>query len=238
MAAFTFQRYEMKYCLSEEQYRNLLPVIEARMEPDAHCREGRFYSIYNVYFDTEDEAIIRASLRRPCHKEKLRLRSYLSPVPKGGIVYLEMKKKTAGIVHKRRAEMTIEDAEKFLSTGEFTRTESYIRTQVLEEIRFFMRTHAVKPAVYICYRRRAFFDPKDSNFRVTFDDEIRACRENASLKGTHLSEDILPGNRYLMEIKTSGAVPKWLAESLSENHIFRTHFSKYGTEYLRRNNAC
>ena len=34
-----------------------------------------------------------------------------------------------------------------------------------------------------------------------------------------------------MEIKTSGAIPLWLTRFLSENKIYKTSFSKYGTAY-------
>ena len=38
-------------------------------------------------------------------------------------------------------------------------------------------------------------------------------------------------NQYLMEIKTAGAMPLWLASTLSENGIYPTSFSKYGRAY-------
>ena len=34
-----------------------------------------------------------------------------------------------------------------------------------------------------------------------------------------------------MEIKTSGAIPLWLTRFLSENKIYKTSLSKYGTAY-------
>lgn len=34
-----------------------------------------------------------------------------------------------------------------------------------------------------------------------------------------------------MEIKTAKAIPLWMTALLSENHIFKTSFSKYGNAY-------
>ena len=34
-----------------------------------------------------------------------------------------------------------------------------------------------------------------------------------------------------MEIKCSGAIPIWMVRALSEEQIYRTSFSKYGTAY-------
>ena len=35
----------------------------------------------------------------------------------------------------------------------------------------------------------------------------------------------------LMEIKCSGGIPLWMVKVLSENKIYKTSFSKYGTAY-------
>ena len=34
-----------------------------------------------------------------------------------------------------------------------------------------------------------------------------------------------------MEIKCSGGIPLWMVDVLSEEHIYKTSFSKYGTAY-------
>ena len=45
------------------------------MEMDAFCKDGKFYSINNIYFDTENNDLIRTSIDKPAYKEKLSLRS-------------------------------------------------------------------------------------------------------------------------------------------------------------------
>lgn len=34
-----------------------------------------------------------------------------------------------------------------------------------------------------------------------------------------------------MEVKTAGSLPLWMARALSEQGLFKTSFSKYGTAY-------
>ena len=41
----------------------------------------------------------------------------------------------------------------------------------------------------------------------------------------------VPSGRYIMEIKTSGAMPLWLAEALNALKIYPRTFSKYGNVY-------
>ena len=75
----TFARKEIKFLLTEQQYQDFLPLLEHYMNPDKFCVGGKEYGIYNVYYDTPDDFLIRESLEKPDYKEKIRLRSYLSP---------------------------------------------------------------------------------------------------------------------------------------------------------------
>ena len=92
-----FKRYEKKYLLTQAQYEAMLAGMADCMVPDEHPR----YSISNVYYDTPDYALIRASLEKPVYKEKLRLRSYGVPGSRD-TVFVELKKKYDGVVYKRR----------------------------------------------------------------------------------------------------------------------------------------
>ncbi|MBP5582054.1 MAG: VTC domain-containing protein, partial [Ruminococcus sp.] len=79
MAINTFARKEIKFLLDMEQYNALAEEIHKYMEPDKYCVGGKEYGIYNIYYDTPDDFLIRESLSKPYYKEKLRLRSYYSP---------------------------------------------------------------------------------------------------------------------------------------------------------------
>lgn len=238
MAITAFKRYELKFLLDSHQYRAIMPAILEHMKPDAYCTDGRDYRIYNIYYDTDDSRIIRSSLDKPYHKEKLRLRSYTSPTPPDGEVFLEIKKKTGGIVHKRRASMTLREACRFVETGEPPGTSDYMNAQILREIAFFMQQNPIHPAAYIAYRRKAFFGKTDKNFRITFDYDVRTRRQNICLDKDCSGEELLEEDHYLMEIKISDSVPLWLAGLMAREGIYRTSFSKYGTEYARSKNIC
>ena len=75
MAIKSFQRYEKKFIISDYQYRLLIPRLLEFMEPDRYCKDGETYSIYNIYYDTDNDDVIRHSISKPFYKEKLRLRS-------------------------------------------------------------------------------------------------------------------------------------------------------------------
>ena len=93
MAIKTFKRYEKKYILSKEQYNLLIPRLLEYMNLDEHCIGGNNYQIYNIYYDTDHDDVIRHSISKPYYKEKLRLRSYYTPKNPSDKVFLEIKKK-------------------------------------------------------------------------------------------------------------------------------------------------
>lgn len=92
-----FERYEKKYTLTPAQLRVMLTGMKAHMVPDQYGK----YTICNIYYDTPDWRLIRASLEKPVYKEKLRVRSYGVAAPEGK-AFVEIKKKFDGVVYKRR----------------------------------------------------------------------------------------------------------------------------------------
>lgn len=229
MAINTFKRNELKFLLSDEQYNALLPIIHRYMNPDAFCVGGKEYGIYNIYYDTQDNYLIRTSLEKPYYKEKIRLRSYYSPAGADDKVFLEIKKKIGGIVTKRRASMTLSEAENFLTNGvRPPESSKFIQNQVIDELVSFLNIYHVYPAQYISYQRSAFFGKDDKDFRLTFDRKITARRYDLTLSSQSYGSQIIGQNQHLMEVKIIGAMPLWLARSLSDLKIYKTSFSKYG----------
>lgn len=233
MSIATFKRYELKFLLNKDQFESVVPMLQLYMKPDKYCQNGKTYSIHNIYYDTEDSYLIRTSLSKPNYKEKLRLRSYEATTSLDSKVFLELKKKTGGIVHKRRATMTLQEAYEFIKFGKKPMTDGYINQQVTNEIEYFLSCNKVNPAAYISYSRMAFFGKEDKNFRITFDSNIKTRRSRLYLESDNNGSQLLEKGQYLMEVKISGSAPIWLTEILSELKIYKTSFSKYGAEYKK-----
>lgn len=231
MAIKSFKRYEVKYLVTAQQFELIKSELEKHMILDKHCQETGSYMIYNLYFDTEDDAVIRHSIDKPYYKEKLRLRSYIIPVSDEKPVFLELKKKIGGIVAKRRAIIPYSYALEFVRTGIIPKTNNYQDNQVLCEIKEFLTRNKVTPKVFISYERVAYFGKDDSEFRVSFDRNILTRRTQVELSDGDFGVELLENNRYLMEIKCAGQIPIWLCNLMSEMKIYCISFSKYGTEY-------
>lgn len=231
MAINTFARKEIKFLLNMRQYEGLMSVIHEYMNPDKYCVGGREYGIYNIYYDTPDDFLIRESLSKPYYKEKIRLRSYYSPTAPDDTVFLEIKKKIGGIVTKRRVSMTLAESEAYFYERSKPEITKYITEQVFRELDVFLDHYPVTPKQYISYQREAFFGKDNSDFRLTFDRKITERRYDLGLDYESYGNFIIGEDQRLMEVKVSDAIPDWLVRKLSELQIFKTSFSKYGRAY-------
>ena len=223
MNGYTFERRELKYRITDAQRAALEAAFGARIVPDEHGES----TICNIYYDTADHRLIRASLEKPAYKEKLRLRSYGVTEP-GGEVFLELKKKYKGIVYKRRITLP-EDA-----AGEFIAGRAPLgeHGQIGREIEYFTAFYApLLPAVHLSYERSAWFSREDRDLRITFDKNIRFRQEDVSLTLPAGGRRILPEGESLMEIKAAAALPLWLVSELDTLDIYQSTFSKYGEAY-------
>ncbi len=230
MAIEVFNRYEHKYLLDKETFEKVIKSLDEHMDMDSHNKNHIPYTIANIYFDTPDDFLIRTSLSRPAYKEKLRLRSYGVP-DRDSTVFLEIKKKFKGIVNKRRTQLTLDEAYKFISSGKAPEPKEFMNTQVLHELEYFMKIYDLFPKLYLAYDRIAYFEKSNKDLRISFDMNIRSRRYDLALEKGDYGEKLLPDNVYLMEIKTALAKPLWLTHMLTGLDIKRRSFSKYGTEF-------
>lgn len=219
MAQTVFARKEVKYLLTQRQYLDLRAGLANQMAEDRYGLS----TICNIYYDTPESYLITRSLEKPDYKEKLRLRSYGIPKP-DTTVYLEIKKKVAGIVSKRRIGLTLREAEDYLNLDQYPAQDS----QILREIDYLKHRLPLVPMLFLAYDRIALAGIEDPAFRVTFDRRIRSRRDRLSLGQGHAGDLLLPETMVLMEAKIQGAAPLWFVRLLSELEIRRLSFSKYG----------
>ena len=220
----SFKRIEKKYLLSEQQYEALFRRIGHHLTPDAYGRS----TVLSLYLDTSDHRIIRQSIEAADYKEKLRLRSY-GTAAADSAVFLELKKKFGGVVYKRRAVMSLREAEKYLRTGI-----KPFESQIMAELDWAMRLYGwPQGAMLIACEREAWFDGEHPDLRLTFDRNIRCRDTELRLDRGSAGTALLPEGTVLLEIKTAGAMPLWLADALDAEGILPGSFSKYGAAYTR-----
>ena len=122
----TFKRVEKKYLINKELLEALLTRLGDRVTSD----EFGLHAVCNLYFDDDDNDLIRRSIDKPPFKEKIRLRSYGIPSDEE-IVFLEIKKKYHGTVYKRRVRIPYKVAMEYIINGIYPKDYD---CQILREI--------------------------------------------------------------------------------------------------------
>ena len=217
----SFKRYEKKFFLTKKQYEMFKNIISPYVKPDDYGS----YTICNIYYDTDNYSLIRASLEKPVYKEKLRVRSYGVPGADDK-VFVELKKKYDGVVYKRRVTMPEKHAADFLKS----KTDGGFG-QIGKEIGYFQSFYNSEPKVFIAYDREALQGREDAELRITFDTNLRYRLDRLSLSDGDDGMPLTDGGLILMEIKIADACPLWLSRALSECKTAPASFSKYGTCY-------
>lgn len=216
-----FKRREKKYLLNTEEKNRFLSMIGQRLLPDNYGKN----TICSLYLDTPDYVLIRNSIEAVSYKEKLRMRSYGAPGDKP--IFFEIKKKYKGVVYKRRVSMGLDEAFEYIEGGV-----APMDTQIMREIDYLMKFYRnPKPDICILCEREAFFLAENADVRLTFDENLRYRHGFPSEENINDGIPIVNDGEYILEIKTPGAMPLWLAQALSECKIYPRSFSKYAHAY-------
>lgn len=225
MAVSVFERKETKYIITSWQHDKLLEALKNRMEPD----KFGVTRICNIYFDTDDYRVIRDSIEKPKYKQKLRLRTYGVP-QYDSPAFVELKKKLNGIVYKRREIMPYIDAMRLL----INREKPEKQTQILREIEWVLDTaEGLGPAMVLCYDRCAYVGVEDPELRMTMDTNITYRIHDFDLSLGSYGDTLMDSSRYVLELKTNGAMPLWLAEAFDRLFIYPGSYTKYGNAYKK-----
>ncbi len=218
-----FARVEKKFFLDEIQCEKISDALRAQSFDRPVFGSA---TIQSIYYDTADCLLARRSIARPPYKEKLRLRAYGTP-DRDARAYVEIKKKAAGIVYKRRTGLPLAEAVAALSRGSMPASCG----QIGQEIDWFIHLYCgLRPSALIAYERDAWEKPAEG-IRVTFDRDIRFRAGDFDLTHRPVGTRLVPEGRILMEVKVPGAYPLWLTDLIWSVGAKPVHFSKYGTAY-------
>ena len=225
MAIEVFSRYEKKYMMNSAVYLKIQDVLRKYMNADPYNKDGAFYTISNIYYDTPDNYLIRNSTMKPAYKEKLRLRAYGVPKEED-LVFLEIKKKFQKIVNKRRTKLSMKEAYSFVENSEKPALQEYMNPQVLNELEYFIERYPLEPKLYLAYDRFAYFGKGQHDLRISFDTNIRTRREQLRLEKGDFGELLLDDNLWLMEIKAEKAIRLYLSiilnvSTMQQNSVVR-----------------
>ncbi|SDJ85079.1 polyphosphate polymerase domain-containing protein [Natronincola ferrireducens] len=236
MAQEVFNRYELKYLIHQDIYRRLLEALKPHISMDVHGDKEGYYTISNIYYDTEDNLFHREKMLGQPFRQKLRLRVY-NEATLDDWSFFEIKQKHKGVVNKRRTLIKLKDAYRFLSQKETLKASLDFEVsnhQILKEIDFLKNFYQLKPKMVLCYERQAFQAIENSDIRITFDKNLRKREYNYRLENGSDGELFMDSDVFVLEVKLRERMPLWLARILSEYRCAMQSFSKYSNSHSNK----
>ena len=231
MAIKRFDRYELKYVITHEQYEAVRAALEGYMVVDALGDQYGRYSIQSLYFDTEDYKAYWDKIEGHRYRRKVRVRVYGSlQVEADTRCFIEIKQRINKTVQKRRIILPYDEAIALCSSGEFTTVVSEEDQAVVDELRYLHHTLQLQPACVVGYQRLAYNGTEiDPGLRVTFDSQLKGRTHHLSLLTAQQADDqlVLPPTIYIMEVKANHRVPNWLTELINFHRCQLRRVSKY-----------
>lgn len=238
-ARTTFERYELKYWVSERAARDLARFVEPYLERDAWARAGKVQRNVSLYLDTRGFSFFDAHTSKSPDRIKLRVRGYGEPP--AGNAFFEVKRKVKMVSLKERAVMPMAHVRAVLEGRIDPRLCAEKDRAHLEQFVSQLVLRRAEPKLLVGSFREAFAsrNPGD-DVRMTLDRDIgwqpATARELRPVPGawrpvlaegqprSHLGE-----GRVLVEMKFRGRPPSYWPEAVARFGLRREAFSKYVT---------
>jgi hypothetical protein len=216
------KRNELKYYISNLEYKAMLHKLVHVLQPDRYSTPGKGYFIRSLYFDSHDDECLFEKQSGDMFRAKYRMRIYDT---KTDTVKFEIKNKANNQIFKETATISKESAYKIID-GDYGELLTY-HNPILNKIFKKFTERQYRPKVIIDYTRDAFmFD--FFNLRITFDKDLHSCNTDFDIfsDNLHTIPVILEG-KQIMEIKYETVLPEYIQKTLQMDAVERMAISKY-----------
>lgn len=222
-------RYECKYLIET----GLIPCIRDFVQPflqiDRVAEEQGVsrYTICSLYLDTPGLDLYRQTQQGMKNRFKLRIRTYSELA--GAPVFLEIKRRVGGIVHKTRCAVSRPLAETVLARGISTDLQlSPGDAAAADEFITLTSVMGCRPVLRVRYTREAYESASGDPLRFTLDTDlcylVTLCA-NFSLNGSGWCRTPVDG--AILEIKFTDRYPAWVGDLVRVFNLERTSIPKY-----------
>lgn len=216
-------RHELKYIISQREYRILHPRIKTIMHSDPHTDENGLYRIHSIYFDNYRDKALREKEDGVQKREKYRIRWYNDSKK---ILTLEKKMKINNLCMKFGRKLKVEELDSILE-GRY----GFLRDsgdEIKQEFYHRLTSEQLRPVVQVSYTREPFIY-EFGNVRVTFDSRIKSSllRHNFHYASPMIPTTSLP-DQMIMEVKFDEYLPGIIEAIIQVGTVKQTAFSKYG----------
>lgn len=216
-------RHELKFLCNEAELYILEQKIRNICVCDPHATRDGVYAIRSLYFDTYDNSGYQENKMGSDGRKKYRIRIYNGNSDK---IKLECKYSLQGLKAKESCYITKQQCENLIRLK--TISDVMPGQELLNRFRVEQKMYLYMPKIIVEYVRSPYIYNIE-NTRVTFDRNIRSCKEIENFFETNLAgRMILPENLNVLEVKYDKFLPAAIIDMIAYGQqLQRTSFSKY-----------
>jgi len=225
-----FSRFEFKYLLP----RDLRREVEAELcnfvefDPFVESRPDHRYLVRSLYWDDHRLSAFQNKIDGLLVRSKFRIRTYTRDPDEQVPRFLEIKGRNNNLVVKHRALLDAGPGESTTHGDELAELvmQRCDEGPIRQEFTFQRFRRQIRPYALIDYQRRPYLSRFDSEFRLTFDEELQATQTSSLFpKPTDRSVRVVPGYT-VMEVKFRHHLPSWFHRIIQGYQLRRLSFSK------------
>jgi len=230
-----FLRFEFKYIISNY----LRAAVEKdlshfmMLDPFAAKQNDHRYFVRSLYYDDPAFTSYHEKVDGALRRAKFRLRTYTNDPGNSCETYLEIKGRYNSSVYKQRAGFADPAGSRIFADCASSTTDTILEaindSPVAGLFRYELARTKIRPIMLIDYTRRPYLSRYDAEFRLTFDDNLRATVTNKLFPRASQSRRGLLQGRTVMEIKFKDCVPLWFHRILKKYGLQRESVSKICT---------
>lgn len=212
--------YELKFLINEDRANRIIDWARTHLNPDPHAggAHGDAYDVNSLYLDTPNMDVFHRS--ELYQRRKYRLRRYGTDSK----VWLEVKRKRKGVVHKQRVSIDESSIEHRIAGVIDPEWDGAWFRQRLDEL-------SLRPVCQVTYHRFARVGTTiNGTMRLTVDDSLTGCLANGWQVPDRPLEGIsLLQNQRILELKFQVVMPVIFRQLVEQEQLLTTSFSKYRT---------
>ena len=238
-----FERFELKYWVTEPLAQRILEFALPYLKRDAHATTREAQRNTTLYLDTRAFRFCESHMNLSPDRSKLRIRAYGRPYSK--LAFFEVKRKVKTITMKERVALPIAEVENVLSRRPVNCEVSEAARRTLGDFVLQMCLHRAEPKLFVACFREAFESRvPGEDVRMTIDRDLvyQHSQGFGFTPNEHRWVDIHEGDdsrtaygqrRAMLELKFNGTPPRWMVELVRHFNLQREAFSKYTTAALQ-----
>lgn len=232
-------RYELKYLVDARLRGPIRQFVSQFCQADPFgLGTPPLYNVVTLQFDSPWRTLYRSHESEALNRFKLRARTYGSDGK--APLFLEIKRKVGDVVLKSRAvfDEGWDDLEALILGGKASPLLRQGSEMPMLEFRRLVQEIGAAPVLKLRYSRESYVSENDLYARVTFDDSMEYMPHPTwSLEDTNMGWRKMdtgtalnrPFPAFVLELKTTGQIPGWMAELIERFNLVRTGFCKYAT---------